>query len=849
MRTCSDGLSASAVLLTLALCGGTADAADADGTGANGAGADAGGGEADAASGSAASKGGGDSGKDEAEDQRTFAQKRHDRRVEMVLAVVANVSAKLKEEIAALEKKIAALEKEIAALEKKKDEVEKRNASTQPERDAKKNEKDALAANLGELRTQKTTMEAELPGISSSISTLRTALPYFEGNSGEVTLNALGHARILADWPVLESKLRALSPPALTADERFGIERVGGPALGPFVGALATSITASATSAIEDLLEFSEKAIKKRLEREAVVALVDRLSREFCTDPSTEEFLPHLCALSQDEALNHVASGTAQLQIIRTAAIADLRALPGRSGMAKGLLEDEKLDDARAELMTGLTRGESPMVLFVGLADAVGAYAATLPAAEKADPEQLACRLDLTPHALQFADALGSVPDEVAASAAFIAAGALAERCTGLVLGRATASDSIAKRIAAWKTEHQRLERLAGPWRIARAAAADYAKSAEALTKPESSPGGTSSKPTSSDAPEVQVNVSVEAGGEAKADAKGKEKGEEEKGEEADAKKEPSEAEKARLARAERARAHALVALRFGRAATALTIARARLSKEVSGEPEVPAEVMETLHGLQRRMDLAELVVLEDWSSLLAELIEPLKDEPTETQGLRRLSGMLVALASEDDPKVLLEVVRAAALPVASWRIKQRTGAFTTSLGMQLGLTTAFEVRRGTYGAAYYEGQPAWAAPTLFAPIGLDMAWRGKVNTNGLFFSFVDPAAFLQYDIHRGGRLPGPRITTVFAPGVAFRTSFGNQPFSLMLYAIARPQLRTWEPTVSDPGATAYQFGVAVTWDVPFVVLGARERRRATKPSNSAIQQHVATHHANGGSP
>jgi hypothetical protein len=635
-------------------------------------------------------------------------------------------------------------------------------ADTEPTKSHRQRRHEALVASV-ESRLVALTRHIADPKRGALSPTLATLSPELlmlaDCVDAKCTLNALGHARVLVDWTDLRKDLEILdkalpAPAGLVAPAAA----LGAP--------IAAAVTSSAKAAIEAFLDWTEKAIKRRLQREAIVALVDRLTNELCTK-AAKRILPRTCALATDKALNHVSAGNAQLAVIRAAVVADLAELP-----ARGFVTDDpvfpgpEFDTARERFVARLRVGESPALLFADLGLEL-----------RASKPSSACYLELMPRALEFADPLAGQPSDLAAASAFIAAAVTTDTCAGVVQGAGTKPAKAA--IAEWQDKHETLAALAGPWRIAVAASGHYAASAEAIVAPEA---------------DAATTTSVDA-------------------------------------RVERARRHALAATAFASAMDRLAIAFVGVHASVLPKARDSAsDDVLGLRGLQRRIDLVELSVVGDWGRLIAEVSETnaTKDEKAkeEQAELRKLSGMLTALATEQGAEELFAAVQAAALPAASWRTKMRSKAFTASIGAQLGVTSAAELRFGTYGASYYAGDVAWAAPTLFFPMGLDLAWKKKHVTHGAFFSVIDPAAFLQYDIHEGGRLPGARLTTIVAPGIAYRVSLGNRPLSFMLYAVFRPQLRTWEPTISGPGASVLQFGAAITWDIPFYVMRVREAGR-----------------------
>src|SRR5262249_15807624 len=144
---------------------------------------------------------------------------------------------------------------------------------------------------------------------------------------------------------------------------------------------------------------------------------------------------------------------------------------------------------------------------------------------------------------------------------------------------------------------------------------------------------------------------------------------------------------------------------------------------------------------------------------------------------LARYSGLFTALITEKDPDRVAQALDAAADPVGGWRNKQVPHTFTVSAGSFAGVGAAAELRWGQYGVFRNRGEHAFfAAPTLQLPVGFDISWgtgRSVFPTFGMFFSVLDPAAYLQYDIDQQGRVPGPQVITALAPGYALHVSLG----------------------------------------------------------------------------
>jgi len=187
---------------------------------------------------------------------------------------------------------------------------------------------------------------------------------------------------------------------------------------------------------------------------------------------------------------------------------------------------------------------------------------------------------------------------------------------------------------------------------------------------------------------------------------------------------------------------------------------------------------------------------------------------------------MIVVLATGSDESQMERSLADAASPAGSGRVKARKGAFNVTLSALPGVLTAMELRRGYYGTTHEPAQAVYyQAPALQLPLGFDLAWGRGTHSAGLFISTIDPLAFLQYDVHRQGRLPGPSVLTALAPGVAVRVSLGRSPISLLLPFITfRPGFRAWEPSVAGRGASALQIGVALSVDLVLHSLVSRRK-------------------------
>lgn len=190
---------------------------------------------------------------------------------------------------------------------------------------------------------------------------------------------------------------------------------------------------------------------------------------------------------------------------------------------------------------------------------------------------------------------------------------------------------------------------------------------------------------------------------------------------------------------------------------------------------------------------------------------------------LVRTVGTLAAMLEAETAEQVAEAIDAAANPPGGWRRKLAKGNFTVSLAAYAGTFGGGEWRKGPYGAVYERGKIYGQAPTLALPFGLDLVW-GLANKSafGVFVSIIDPAAFLHYDVSNDGRLPGPRPVTALAPGAQLRVNLGPTPLVLMFGFVYRPQFRAWNPTVSGPGADVIQFGGSLTVDVTLWKLFAK---------------------------
>jgi hypothetical protein len=192
-----------------------------------------------------------------------------------------------------------------------------------------------------------------------------------------------------------------------------------------------------------------------------------------------------------------------------------------------------------------------------------------------------------------------------------------------------------------------------------------------------------------------------------------------------------------------------------------------------------------------------------------------LPQKPTSMLG--RHLGLLAAIASAKDSDDVARALDAAAAPAGAWRGKGERWAKTVSITAHPGFFMASEWRYGTYGAIREDAAQHWQLPALALPVGLEftLGLPNKVlSPLGAFVSFIDPAAFLQYDAEDNARLPGASIKTALAPGFAARFGIAGTPFSIMPEIVYRPGFRQWKSDFSGDGADALQLGVHLGVDV-----------------------------------
>lgn len=241
-----------------------------------------------------------------------------------------------------------------------------------------------------------------------------------------------------------------------------------------------------------------------------------------------------------------------------------------------------------------------------------------------------------------------------------------------------------------------------------------------------------------------------------------------------------------------------------------------------------------TLQAISKDVGTLRGIFTDDWASTLTAAAGALRvhvdDACSGTDrcgdvlpALSKHVGLIVLVLTEKDPDRIAEGLDAVAMPPGGWRTKVQPGTFVVTIASFPGFAGGFEFRNGQYGVfkeRFANGVYA-NAPTLTLPVGVDFTWGFKRTSGaaGLFISAIDPAAFLQYDPSNAARLPGPRLTTVLAPGLWARFVPGQSPFSINPYFVYRPGLRAWQASVNGPAADALQFGLALSVDVTLLEL------------------------------
>ncbi|MBI5536970.1 MAG: hypothetical protein HY898_29890 [Deltaproteobacteria bacterium] len=264
---------------------------------------------------------------------------------------------------------------------------------------------------------------------------------------------------------------------------------------------------------------------------------------------------------------------------------------------------------------------------------------------------------------------------------------------------------------------------------------------------------------------------------------------------------------------------------------------------EIPGIPDIREHLSRartTVRDLASGLELAEGLLASDWGAAATRSMAAARRATAKACAansqcadivgrLGRHLGVLVAVASDRDPDHLARTIDEAASPPGGWKRKGVDGSTTVSIASFPGVAFGGESRRGQYGVFKERLDKAYfMAPTLAMPVGVDVAWGRSDSTSwlrpdALFVSLIDPLAFLQYDASKDGRLPGPRLTTVLAPGLWLRYRLGDSPFSFSPFVVYRPGFRAWESSWNGPAADALQYGAAFSIDVTLFELGRRE--------------------------
>jgi hypothetical protein len=192
---------------------------------------------------------------------------------------------------------------------------------------------------------------------------------------------------------------------------------------------------------------------------------------------------------------------------------------------------------------------------------------------------------------------------------------------------------------------------------------------------------------------------------------------------------------------------------------------------------------------------------------------------------LSRVIALITAIASARDSDGVAEAIEAVAAPVGAWRGKGESNSRTLSLTAHAGVFGAREWRKGTYGVIREDMSPHWQVPALALPVGVEVAWGFDcpiASPFALFFPLLDPAAFLQYDAEKEGKLPGASVKTALSPGVGLRFGIRNTPFSVIPQFVYRPGFRQWDSNLGGTGADAYQVGVLLGVDVTLFQLSRK---------------------------
>jgi hypothetical protein len=269
------------------------------------------------------------------------------------------------------------------------------------------------------------------------------------------------------------------------------------------------------------------------------------------------------------------------------------------------------------------------------------------------------------------------------------------------------------------------------------------------------------------------------------------------------------------------------------------------------GAPDASSKLKEKLQVAQRALGaLGEAVALvrplanESWSEvangvlalgrqLLAERDDNARDKSPFGPASRWVSVItaFVTARSADDLAATLDE---AATPPGAWRAKGQRGTTTVSLMALPGFFGALEWRSGQYGVVKEDWHRRyWQAPTLTLPLGVEAAWGMGRFPLGVFISVLDPAAFLQYDVKRDGRLPGASLLTALAPGVGVRVGIYGTPLAVVPMVVYRPNFRAWDAAVGARGASAIQLGVALSVDVTLFEMTRKMKTAKAKPEEA----------------
>jgi hypothetical protein len=594
------------------------------------------------------------------------------------------------------------------------------------------------------------------------------------------------------------------------------------------------------------------KFVADRGKRELMGWTLDRVAADICTYGGDDElgkalhaelkdkWVRHLCDLAAEDRLDHYGGGEALLLALRAALEADVRSWPGvlvglglkemhlerftvskenerkdicpwfeaTSGTPTDCLrQGNSLRTGGEDFVDRLMRGESPLNALAGLSDSIAEQVTSMEATateHKINDVPLAlmaCGISIPEHVAQFAKDYDGIAPNVEVSGV-IAALAATQACWQLTgEGFANIGSSPGSKQKALTT--QNVERLSTVIRLHR----ELVKPAAAL--------GREVKALSGGLKSVEdAGLALQTARQTGKDVKG--------------------------ARAELwnsvlllldsgialSKATLVVVDHYGKSAATFP----GLSfQENTTRPldEHIEKIRNALTTLKAVLDVAKAIGTDEMGIAVIQAMTQLSPRLTKLcaadeskkckerfDSVARHLGLIVAVLEAKTDEEMAKAIDAAANPPGGWRTKLSNGNFTVGLSAYPGFFAAFESRWGTYGATLERGEDVYKQrPTLTLPIGVDLVWGVKKTALGLFASVLDPVAFLQYDVDSGGRLPGPRPVTVIAPGLFFRMNLGPTPIALLLGVVYRPQFRTWEATVSGPGANVLQYGIALTVD------------------------------------